>query len=327
MVTLEEAPEGATQGKPDAMAAFATTLQPSLLKLDAELKTGGGLAIAGADDVNALGPPEVDLPAVKRFEREVATRCGLVLRVDKSHLFTWDGDLPPGCPDGLPLAEEQVGDQFFRGFMCYGVPIGEDRYMSYKLHEVAARLLEEARQVQDVLGRNRQALWTSLRASIQQRFDYWCTLCRPSLVRPVAALLNSGLWKVLEAAAGCQVPRVGHLLEEGAECVLTTPVSGLEAKPFAEWVMRQPVKLHGAGLRSHEDSCYPAYIGLLNRLLSTCLVSLYCRVSWVERRPGEKMLTLGSSGASFSLLVQQMGQSCELPGAGSSRRQVRRLYI
>ena len=138
---------------PDAMAAFAATLQPSLVRLDEELKAGEGVAIAGADDVNALGPAHVVLPAFARFKAEVAERCGLELRVDKSKLFTWEGELPPGCPPDLPLAGEQVGEQFLRGFMCFGVPVGEDRYVSWKLQEIADRLLDEARQVQEVLSK------------------------------------------------------------------------------------------------------------------------------------------------------------------------------
>ena len=137
-------PEGATQGKPDAMAAFAATLHPSLIKLDQDVKAGGGLAIAGADDVNLLGPAQVVLPAFAKFKVEVAERCDLLLRVDKSRLFTWEGDLPPGCPVDLPLAEEVRG-QFFRGFMCFGVPVGEDRYVRWKLQQIADKLLGEAR--------------------------------------------------------------------------------------------------------------------------------------------------------------------------------------
>ena len=77
--------------------------------------------------------------------------------------------------------------------------------------------------------------------------------------------MDQALWRIFEAAVGFEVPREGHLLNGGADNVLTVPVSGLEAKPFAEWIVRQPVRLHGAGLRSHADSCYPAYVGALEQ--------------------------------------------------------------
>ena len=312
-------PEGATQGKPDAMAAFSATLQPSLVRFDEDLKAREGLAISGADDVNALGPPEVLLPAFAKFKAEVAERCGLELRVDKSKLFTWEGGLPPGCPADLPLAGEKVGDQFFRGFMCFGVPVGEDRYVSWKLQEIADRLLDEARQVQEVLSKNRQALWVSLRASIQQRFDYWCTLCRPSLVKPIASHLDKELWRILEAAVGCEVPRTDRLLDEGESFVITTPVSGLEARPFAEWVVKQPVRLHGAGLRSHADSCYPAFVGALEQVAGymSC-IGVLKEVIGGEETWGED----GDPGSRWAVLLASGAvDGRELRGAWSSMQQ------
>ena len=74
-----QAREGETQGLSDATAAFSTGLQPSLVALDAECRAGGGLAVAGADDVYAIGPEEVVLAAVRRFKVVSATTgLGLV---------------------------------------------------------------------------------------------------------------------------------------------------------------------------------------------------------------------------------------------------------
>lgn len=53
------------------------------------------------------------------------------------------------------------------------------------------------------------------------------------------AELDQLLWSLLETAAGCQIRRVGHM--QGGRDILTFPVIGLEGKPFAEWVVRQPV--------------------------------------------------------------------------------------
>ena len=44
-------------------------------------------------------------------------------------------------------------------------------------------------------------------------------------------------------------------------------VSTLSTKSFQEWVVRQPVRLYGWGLRSLEDLCGPAYIGTLETAL------------------------------------------------------------
>ena len=67
-----------------------------MVTLDAACKEGGGIVVAGADDINALGPPDVVLPAVAAFKAAVKERCGLELQVSKSRLFSWHGGLPPG---------------------------------------------------------------------------------------------------------------------------------------------------------------------------------------------------------------------------------------
>ena len=63
------------------------------------------------------------------------------------------------------------------------------------------------------------------------------------------------------------MPRSGDLGQVGVNdsCILTVPVHGLEEQPFAEWVLRQPIKLHGAWLRSHKDICFPAYLQALEQ--------------------------------------------------------------
>jgi hypothetical protein len=257
--------EGGAQGSPDAGAAFSVGLQPSLVRLDRACRAGGGCAFGGADDLYPTGPPHIVIPALLEFQREVKERCGLTLNMKKTKVFSWDGEVPAGSPAWLRLAGEEVDGEWLQGFLCYGCPVGEDRYVSFKLKEVADRILADAARSVEVLGRDRQALWSALRASINQRFDYWCQLVRPSLARPVAAYLDRQTWCVLEAAVGFRVPRAGQLLEEGADFLVPVPVCGLEARPFPEWGVRQPVRLHGAGLRSHEDNCFPAYVGALEQ--------------------------------------------------------------
>ena len=87
----------------------------------------------------------------------------------------------------------------------------------------------------------------------------------PSLCRPIAEYLDKQLWGVLEAALGFEVPTAARLLGQGADFVLNTPVWGREAWPFAQWVVRQPVKLHGMGVRSHKETCEPAWIGAMDK--------------------------------------------------------------
>ena len=74
-----EAEEGDTQGDPAASMRFCVGLQSSLVTLGAACSQGGGMARAGADDVIAIGPADVVLPAVHEFAgryRSVASSTG-----------------------------------------------------------------------------------------------------------------------------------------------------------------------------------------------------------------------------------------------------------
>ena len=236
-----EAAEGEAQGDPKASAGFCVGLQPSLVKLDRDCREGGGSAIGGADDIYAVGPAEVVLAAVASFKEEVFERCCLRLQLDKSSLFSWYGQRPVGTPADIQMAGGMVEGRFLPGFLCYGSPVGCDEYVELKLTEIAVKILEDAQKSVEVLHLDRQALWTSLRASIAQRFDYWCQLALPSSSKPVAALLDEKLWLVLDAALGFKVPRRGELVGQDVDCILNVPVNGLEERPFAQWVVRQPV--------------------------------------------------------------------------------------
>ena len=51
-------------------------------------------------------------------------RCLLHWERTKTEVFTWEGGLPEGTPEGLTLAGEEVGDNFEHGFVLYGCPVG-----------------------------------------------------------------------------------------------------------------------------------------------------------------------------------------------------------
>ena len=93
-----EAPEGDTQGDPPATMRFAVGVQPSLVRLDRACRVGGGMARGGADDIVAVGPPDVVLSAVAEFAREVEERFLLHWEPTKTEVFTWEGGLPVGTP-------------------------------------------------------------------------------------------------------------------------------------------------------------------------------------------------------------------------------------
>ena len=128
-------------------------------------------------------------------------------------------------PVGMALAGEMVDGLFERGFEIYGIPIGTDKYITCKLMQRAEQISKDAKQTVTVLNTDRQALWSALRLSISNRFDYFCQLSPPSLVEPVAEWLDVALWNVLEAATGFTIPRENNMK-------VRCPVNGLDDKSY-----------------------------------------------------------------------------------------------
>ena len=205
------------------------------------------MAKAGADDINAIGPPHIVFPAVEAFGREVRERCLLHWERTKTEVFTWQGDLPPGAPDGVSLAGENINGVFEHGFLMYGAPIGSDAYCHHQLMQVAEGIVSDGKKTAELLSGERQSLWSALRCSISQRFDYWMQMCYPSVVEPVAEWLDQQLWKILEIATGFSIPT--GTTNTAWDCVLPilVPVVGRSDMSFQHWVVRQPVKLGGFG--------------------------------------------------------------------------------
>ena len=139
--------------------------------------------------------------------------------------------------------------------------MGTDEYIKSELFVYAEEIVKDAIKTREVLSTNKQAHWAALRLSIAQRFQYLCQHAHPSICEPVAAWLDTQLWKELEAAVGFNIPR-GDGGQEG-DVVINVPVQGVSGKSFQEWAVRLPVKLHGWGFRSLAETCIPAYLGTL----------------------------------------------------------------
>jgi hypothetical protein len=139
-------------------------------------------------------------------------------------VFTWQGDLPPGTPEGLKLAGEEVDGTFQHGFLLYECPLRNSRYTTHKLQEIASGIAADAQQTAQLLAGERQALWTALRCSISHRFEYWMQLCYPSEVSLVAQWLDTQLWHILETATSHKIPRQAGGRDR--ECILLVPSRG-----------------------------------------------------------------------------------------------------
>ena len=206
----------------------------------------------------AFGQKDVVSASIREFAREVEERCGLRVQWTKTKLYVKNSILPEGCPAGVQLAGQDIEGTVVRGFKCWGVPIGEDRYVEEELEDKVDQILEDGRQGLELLGlQHRHAAWHALKQSVWPRFDYFAQNCYPSLTIPVAARLDEGLHSLLELVTGLTIP----LSRSEDSVTLSTTIPGREGFPFAAWAVRQPVKCGGLGLRSFVDICRPAFIG------------------------------------------------------------------
>ena len=116
-----------------------------------------------------------------------------------------------------------------------------------------------------LLETEKQTLWAVLRSSLCQQLDYWLQLCYPSDVLAAAERMDNILWQALQVATGSRIPRVG----EGSdwECIPSVPVESLRDRSFQEWVVRQPIRFGGLGVRGQRETVPAAFIGALEQTL------------------------------------------------------------
>ena len=86
--------------------------------------------------------------------------------MEKSDIFTWDGNQPPGCLLGLKQTGVMVGDKFQLCIVVFGCPCGTDSYVETTVVQKVKELAQGATQSCSVLWDNKQALWTTLRAPL-----------------------------------------------------------------------------------------------------------------------------------------------------------------
>ena len=60
--------------------------------------------------------------------------------------------------------------------MCYGIPLGSEEYMSHQVQQRAKEIIDDSKQMVEVLSGNRQTLWAMLYLSTLSRFKYFCQL-------------------------------------------------------------------------------------------------------------------------------------------------------
>ena len=168
---IGESQDGFTQGDPEATPLYCATWHEEVRQAEEELKQAGGAARFISDDGYLVGPEEQVIAAFREFERDIWENCGLRLQVSKCEIFCRDGVLPLASPQGVTLAGAQVNGQFEPGFLCVGVPVGSDSYVRHMMDQKLDQLEDEVEKTLKLLGDERQALWTILRASTLHKLE------------------------------------------------------------------------------------------------------------------------------------------------------------
>lgn len=260
-----EAHEGTTQGDPESGPYFNVAIQKYVRAADKKLTTTGGFARFGWDDGYLCGLPDEVFTTLEIFSTDVEDHCGLELQRTKTEVLCMSEKLPNNTPDGLVQAGIRVDGSWEPGFICYGVPIGSENYVVKMLSNKMDELEQQAEQIQTVLQNEKQALWAVLRSSFSHKLDYWLTLCYPSQVKGAAERMDALQNRILDSLVGTSIPMEAL----NNEWAISLPVSDaiLQKRSYQHWVVRQPIKMGGLGIRSNVETSLEAFIGGVEQAL------------------------------------------------------------
>ena len=149
--------------------------------------------------------------------------------------------------------------------LCYGVPVGTDAYVKNMLRLKVDEIEKEVEIISEILTDERQALWAVLRSSTTHKLDYWLTLVYPCLMKEAATRMDKIQSNVLHSLLGIHIPM--HAEGLAYDCPINVPVENLSGRSFQHFVIRQPVKMGGLGIRSNVETSPAAYIGGLEQAL------------------------------------------------------------
>ena len=139
---------------------------------------------------------------------------------------------------------------------------GCDRYVRDMLELKVTEVETEVEKVKEVLSdKDSQAVWSILKCSLSQKLDWHLSLCYPSDILEAANRLDNILWSLLEYATNLHIPKSEEGL--GVECVLEIPElpPRLQGQSFQHWLVQQPIKMGGLGLRLLAETSHSAFIG------------------------------------------------------------------
>ena len=130
----------------------------------------------------------------------------------------------------VTMAGTMADGQFLPGFMLYGIPVGDSRYVKHHLRLKVEEVGREVEQILAVLKGEGQAIWTVARASTIMKLDYHLALCYPTDMAEAAKEMDKLLYNMLESASGLFIPKVDE--GRGVECFLQIHDEGIMAEPI-----------------------------------------------------------------------------------------------
>ena len=224
------------------------------------------MARAGMDDAYLCGAPNEVFPVLEKLKVDTKRECGLELQMTKTEIYSLSGAVPNNAPPGLIRAGEELESVWEPGFLCYGVPIGSDKYVEYMLDCKIKEIADDITKIEETLTEHRQAMWNVLRSSLNQKLDYWLTLVYPSQMVKAAEKMDKLLKNCLDHLIGDNIP-LDNSEEKSWVCPINIPVDGQNGRSFQSWIMRQPIRMGGLGMRSQEEICSFAFIGGVEQAL------------------------------------------------------------
>jgi hypothetical protein len=149
--------EGGPQGGPLTSFLFALTEKAPLAAANEKFKAEGGAALVYVDDGTAVGPPEVVFnDFLPQIAVDLATR-GLTVRPDKSSCYIHkdyrDAHFEQlRAAAGIPLDEVVLANgDTANGILVYGIPVGEEAYITAFLDRKTQALQTEHQTFIDFL--------------------------------------------------------------------------------------------------------------------------------------------------------------------------------
>ena len=233
--------EGVQQGATESSALFCIGLDKANRITNQELREKGGFLVSGMDDTYLVGPPDEVFAAVHRHKTRLAD-LGLVLAVHKSKCYLaaeqkdeifhrQRGDIEEG------YVEDSQGVRRF-GLRVYGVPIGEDDFISSFLEDRIERFKEDFGEISRKLNPRassapeiplRQCFWQLLLKGLQFRGNFLARHLPPRQTEAFCSSFDNLILKLVHQATGIDIETVSAFTKSRISLPITMKGIGIQS--------------------------------------------------------------------------------------------------